>query len=74
MSYQKYCEKVEDLIYSNISNNKKEIINNVLINGFNFYIIQIIKTGINEQFNICEEIVLNEIYTEIFKELNKKEK
>ena len=74
MSYQKYCEKVEDLFYSNISNNKNEIINNVLNNGFNFFIIQIIKTGIKEQFNICEEIVLNKIYTEIFKELNKTEK
>ena len=73
MSYQKYCDNVENLIYDNISNNKKEIINNVLNNGFNFYIIQIIKTGIKEQFKSCEEIILNEIYTEIFRELNKKE-
>ncbi len=73
MSYQKYCDNVENLIYDNISNNKKEIINNVLKNGFNFYIIQIIKIGIKEQFKSCEEIILNEIYTEIFRELNKKE-
>ncbi len=72
MSYQKFCENVENLIYDNLTNNKEEIINNILNNGFNYYIIQIIKTGIKEQFNSCEAIILNEIYTEIFKDLNKK--
>ena len=71
MSYKKFCKNVENLIYDNIANNKKEIINNVLIHGFNFFIIQIIKIGISEQFKNKEEAILNEIYTEIFKELNK---
>ena len=74
MSYEKFCEKVEDLIYDNIANNKKDIINNAINHAFNSFVIQIIKTGIEEQFRSCEEKILNEIYTEIFKELNKKEK
>ena len=73
MTYQKYCKNVENLIYDNITNNKKEIINNILIHGFNFFIIQIIKSGISEQFKNKEIDILNEIYTEIFKELNKKD-
>ena len=73
MSYEKFCEKVEDLIYDNIANNKKEIINNVINHGFIFFVIQVIKAGIKEQFKSSEEKILNEIYTEIFKELNKKE-
>ena len=44
----------------------------MLNHGFIFFILEIIKTGIKEQFKDSEEIILNEIYTEIFKELNKK--
>jgi len=39
--------------------------------GFIFFIFEVIKSGINEQFKESEEKILNEIYTEIFKELNK---
>ena len=72
MSFEKFAKKVEDLIYDNIAHNKKEIINNVLNHGFISFILDIIKTGIEEQFKDSEEKILNEIYTEIFKELNKK--
>jgi hypothetical protein len=34
--------------------------------------MQIIKNGIKEQFKDCEDIILTEIYNEIFKELNEK--
>ena len=71
MSFEKFAKKVEDLIYDNIAHNKKEIINNVLNHGFISFILDIIKTGIEEQFKDSEEKILNEIYTEIFKELNK---
>ena len=72
MSFEKFSKNVEELIYDNIAHNKKEIINNVLNHGFIFFILEIIKTGIKEQFKDSEETILNEIYTEIFKELNKK--
>ena len=71
MSYEKFCKNVENLIYDNIAHNKKEIINNVMNHGFIFFIFEVIKSGINEQFKESEEKILNEIYTEIFKELNK---
>ena len=71
MSYEKFCQNVENLIYNNISNNKNEIINNVINHGFISFIFEVIKSGINEQFKDSEEKILNEIYTEIFKELNK---
>ena len=73
MPYQKFCDKVENLIYDNLSSKKNDIINNVLNYGFNLFIIKIIKTGIKEQFKSIEDSVLNEIYTEMFKGLNKKE-
>ena len=71
MSYEKFCQYVENLIYNNISHNKNEIINNVINHGFISFILEVIKSGINEQFKDSEEKILNEIYTEIFKELNK---
>ena len=71
MSYEKFCQYVENLIYNNISHNKNEIINNIINHGFIFFILEVIKSGINEQFKDSEEKILNEIYTEIFKELNK---
>ena len=71
MTYEKFCKNVENLIYDNIAHNKKEIINNVMNHGFIFFIFEVIKSGINEQFKESEEKILNEIYTEIFKELNK---
>ena len=61
MPYQKFCDKVEKLIYDNLSSKKNDIINNVLNYGFNLFIIQIIKTGIKEQFKSFEDSVLNEI-------------
>ena len=66
-----YSKQVENLIYDNLAHNKDEIINNLLNLEFNNFIIQIIKDGIKEQFKGEEEIILNEIYNEIFKELNK---
>ena len=71
MSYEKFCQYVENLIYNNISHNKNEIINNLINLGFISFILEVIKSGINEQFKDSEEKILNEIYTEIFKELNK---
>ena len=71
MPYEKFCQYVENLIYNNISHNKNEIINNVINHGFISFILEVIKSGINEQFKDSEEKILNEIYTEIFKELNK---
>ena len=71
MTYEKFCKNVENLIYDNFAHNKKEIINNIINQGFIFYIFEVIKSGINEQFKESEEKILNEIYTEIFKELNK---
>ena len=70
ISYEKFCDKVEDLIYGNMASKKEEIINNFLNAGFISFIIHIIKTGINEQFKSCEEKILNEIYIKIFNESN----
>jgi hypothetical protein len=66
-----YFKQVENYIYDNLAHNKEGIINNLLNLEFNNSIIQIIKDGIKEQFKGEEEIILNEIYNEIFKELNK---
>ena len=71
ISFQEFCELVEDLIYDNFINNKKEIINNFLNYGFIFFNLEIIKEGIKEQFKEIEVKILSEIYTEIFKVLNK---
>ena len=72
MSFKKYCSNVEDLIYDNIAHNSKEIINNTLNSGFSFFVIETIKGGINDQFKEKEENVLSEIYSELFKNINKK--
>ena len=72
MSYEQFCVNVENLIYDNFAHNKNEIINNIINYGFLQFIFEFIKSGINEQFKEKEEKILNEIYTEIFKELNKK--
>ena len=72
MTYKKFCECVEGLIYDNFANNKKQIINNILNHGFIFFNLEIIKEGIKEQFKEIEEKILSEIYTKIFKEKNKK--
>ena len=71
MSFEQFSEQVEDLIYDNLANNKKEIINNILIQGFVCYNLEIIKSGINGQFEESEKEILGQIYTEIFKDLNK---
>ena len=70
MTFENFCENVENLIYDNFAHNKDEIINNLINLGFILYIFDFIKSGINEQFKDIEEKILNEIYTKIFKELN----
>ena len=71
MTYDKFCNNVEELIYDNFSDNKEEIIINMINHGFILFTFEIIKSGINEQFKENEEKILNEIYSEIFKEMNK---
>ena len=71
MTYDKFCNNVEELIYGNFSDNKEEIIINMINHGFILFMFEIIKSGINEQFKDSEEKILNEIYSEIFKEMNK---
>lgn len=71
LSYKEFTELVENLIYDNFENNKEEIINNILNQGFIFFNLEIIKEGVGEQFKEFEKEILTEIYTEIFKELNK---
>ena len=72
INYINFCDKVENLIYSNYDKNKEEIINNIINTEFNSFIMQIIKNGIKEQFKDCEDIILTELYNEIIKELNEK--
>jgi hypothetical protein len=71
IDFKEYCNNVENLIYDNITHNSKEIINNILNIGFSFFVIEIIKEGINGQFKEKEEKVLGEIYSELFKINNK---
>ena len=66
-SYEKFVQKVEKLIYDNISNKKKELINNTINNSFNLLVMQIVKESIKDQFQEKEEEIINEIYKELFK-------
>ena len=55
-------------IYDNIHNNSEEIINNILNQGFNFFIVETMKQGIKEQFKKIEKEIIGEIYTKLFEE------
>ena len=59
---------VEDLIYDNISHRANEMINNILNQGFSYFIIECIKEGIKEQLKEYEKDILEEIYFKIFEE------
>ena len=71
INYEYFVSQVENFIFYYFDKNKKEIINNILNHVFIYFNLEIIKKGIKEQFKEIEVKVLGEIYTEIFKELNK---
>ena len=64
--FEKFAKNVENLIYDNLYHNSEEIINNILNQGFNFFIIETMKQGIKKQFKKVEEEILSEIYTKLF--------
>ena len=69
MCYKSFYKKVEDLMYNNLNKKSDEIIN-ILINlSFNFYVIENIKSGIEEQFSGIEEKIINKIYQKLFDNL-----
>ena len=68
-SFEDFSKKVEKLIYDNISSNSKEVINNILNQGFSFFMIETLKGGIKEQFKSIEKAILGEIYKELFKDI-----
>ena len=68
MSFEEYRKKVEDIIYKNISKNAKENINNIINIFFNMYVMKIIKEGVKEKFSHIEKQVIDDIYSELFKE------
>ena len=67
MNYNDFCSNLENLILDNLSSNKTKVINNLINIHFNDSVIEIIKEGIQEQFKEKEEQVLQEIYSELFK-------
>ena len=67
-SFDDFRKNVENLIYDNIHNNSDEIINNILNQGFNFFIVETMKQGIKEQFKKIEKEIIGEIYTKLFEE------
>ena len=64
-SFKEYSKNVENLIYDNLYNNSEEITNNILNQGFNFFIIETMKQGIKEQFKKVEEEIIGEIYKKL---------
>ena len=70
VSYEKFCEKVEIIIYAKISSAKEDIIHDVLHTEFIHFIFKMIKLELLEQFKCCEEETINQIYSEIFKKFN----
>jgi len=66
MTYEEFCNNVENLIYDNIYHNSDEIINNLFNIMFNVYIIDAFKEGIKEQFHEIEEQIVKEIYDKLF--------
>ena len=67
LNFKRYLENVESFIYENIIKNSKIFINNLINVSFNYYLIQIIKEGIQEQFKAKEKEILSEIYSNLFK-------
>ena len=65
-SFKEYSKNVEILIYDNLYKNSEEITNNILNQGFNFFIIETMKQGIKEQFKKVEEEIIGEIYKKLF--------
>ena len=65
-NFEKFSKNVENLIYDNLYHNSEEIINNVLNQGFKFFVIETMKQGIKKQFKKVEEEILSEIYTKLF--------
>ena len=65
-SFKEYSKNVENLIYDNLYKNSEEITNNILNQGFNFFIIETMKQGIKEQFKKVEEEIIGEIYKKLF--------
>ena len=72
INYDDFTKKVEELIYSHLVDNQEKTINSTLNHAFNLYIIQIMKEGIKAQFHEKEEVILNEIYSELFKNIKNK--
>ena len=64
-SFKEYSKNVENLIYDNLYKNSEEITNNILNQGFNFFIIETMKQGIKEQFKKVEEEIIGEIYKKL---------
>ena len=68
MDFKQFSKKVDNLIYDNITHEKKKIVNNIMNIGFNDFVIQIIKEGIEAQLKQMKKNVINQIYSELFKE------
>ena len=64
-SFKEYSKNVENLIYDNLYKNSEEITNNILNQGFNFFIIETMRQGIKEQFKKVEEEIIGEIYKKL---------
>ena len=69
MCYKSFYKKVEDLMYNNLNKKSDEIINILIKLSFNFYVIENIKSGIEEQFSGIEEKIINKIYQKLFDNL-----
>ena len=65
MCYESFYKKVEDLMYNNLNKKSDEIINMLINLSFNFYVIENIKSGIEEQFSGIEEKIINKIYQKL---------
>ena len=68
MDFKKFSNKVNNLIYDNISKESKKHINNIMNIGFNSFVIQTIKEGIKEQLEQKQGNIIKTIYTELFNE------
>ena len=68
MDFKKFSKNVENLIYDNLFTESKKHINNLINIGFNNFVIQKMKKGIEIQFEQMQENVIKQIYSELFKE------
>ena len=68
MDFKKFSKNVENLIYDNLFTESKKHINNLINIGFNNFVIQKMKKGIEMQFEQMQENVIRQIYSELFKE------